>query len=232
MALKLITEVNMCDVQTTLVEGLDGKPKSYFIEGIFMQGNIKNQNGRVYPTKILARECVRYQKEYIDQTRAWGELGHPESPTINGPLISHRITELHQQGDNFIGKAKILPTPNGRIVEALLDDGGKLGVSSRGLGSLVETDQGMEVQPDFYFSAVDIVMDPSAPNAFVRGIMESKEWVWESGVLKERVLVDMAERIDAAHAPTVPTEVRKATFVEEYKHFLTALRHGVKSNIQ
>lgn len=232
MALKLITEtVNNVRALKESVEGADAP--SYFIEGIFMQGNVKNQNGRVYQTDILAREARRYQREYIDRKRAFGELGHPDSPTVNLDRVSHMITELTQKGDNFVGKAKVMVhTPMGNIVKALIDEGAELGVSSRGLGSLSETDQGMLVQDDFFFSTVDIVADPSAPDAFVRGIMEGKTWVWESGALKECALEQMAKRIDDVHIPTVSSEVRTETLVESYKQFLTGLRRGVRSNIR
>lgn len=236
MALSLITETVM-DVRTLIEEGVatDGAKSrpAYFIEGIFMQGNVKNQNGRVYPTETLAREAARYQREYIDRKRSFGELGHPENPTVNPDRISHLITELGQDGDNFVGKAKVMVnTPMGNIVKSLLDEGGQLGVSTRGLGSLTETDRGMEVQDDFYLATVDIVMDPSGPACFVRGIRENKAWVWESGILKECVLEKLAQKIDKAHAPTVTTEARKVVFTEAYHQFLTALRRGVKSNIR
>lgn len=231
MALKLITET-IHDVKT-LVEATDtSRPPQYFIQGIFMQGNMKNQNGRVYPTSLLEREMNRYQKEYIDRKRALGELGHPDSPTVNLDRVSHMITEMQQQGNNFVGKAKIMTeTPMGKIVKALIEEGAELGVSTRGLGSLQDTEHGMEVQADFFLATVDIVADPSAPDAFVRGIMEGKTWVWESGVIKECALEQMRRDIDAVHIPTVNAEVRTETFIESYQKFLTALRRGVSSNI-
>lgn len=232
MALVLITETNLESVRA-LVEAKDTTTApSYFIEGIFMQGKTKNQNGRIYPTEILAREMNRYQTEYIDRKRALGELGHPESPTINLDRVSHRITHMQQDGDNFVGRAKIMDTPMGRIVKAFIDDGTQLGVSSRGLGSLSEVGGDMMVGEDFYFSTADIVADPSAPEAFVRGIAEGRAWVWESGVLKECVLEQMAKTIDAAHAPTVSSDVRTETFIKVYSKFLTALRQGTSSNIR
>lgn len=230
MALKLITET-IQDVQT-LVEQAEGKEPSFFITGIFMQGNLKNQNGRVYPTDTLAREMQRYQRDYIDRNRAFGELGHPDNPTVNLERASHMITAMKQEGNNFIGKAKIVDTPMGRIVKSLMKEGGVFGVSTRGLGSVAETEHGMQVQEDFYLATVDIVADPSAPDAFVRGIMEGKAWVWESGVLKECALEQLAQKVDEAHAPTVRSEVRTETFVESYQQFLTALRRGVTSNIR
>ncbi len=235
MPLKLITET-VHDVKA-LVEAVEGKEKpSYFIEGIFMQGNKKNQNGRVYPTETLVREMQRYQKEYIERKRAFGELGHPDSPTVNLDRVSHMITGLQQHGDDFMGRAKVMVhTPMGNIVKALIDEGAELGVSSRGLGSLRavgDADGIMEVQDDFYFSTVDIVADPSAPDAFVRGVMEGKAWVWESGVLKECALEQISQRVEKVHVPTVSTEERSAALVESFSQFLTAMRQGVKSNIR
>lgn len=234
MALKLITET-VQDVKALVEqqETFEGKKKQYFIEGIFMQGNTKNQNGRIYPCETLDREMQRYTKEYIERKRAFGELGHPDSPTVNLERASHMITELRRDGDNFYGKAKIMSeTPMGKIVRALIDEGAELGVSTRGLGSLRDTGDGMEVQDDFFLATVDIVADPSAPDAFVRGIMEGKAWVWESGVLKECALEATAKKIETVHQPTVSPEVRRQQYMESFNSFLTALRHGVKSNIQ
>jgi len=229
MSLRLITETTH-DVKT-LSESVDGG-RTYFIEGIFMQGNVKNQNGRIYPTGVLARESVRYTRESIAKKRALGELGHPDGPTINLDRVSHMITELAQDGDNFVGRAKVMTeTPMGKIVKNLIDEGVELAVSTRGLGSLRETGNGMEVQDDFYLSTVDIVADPSAPDAFVRGIMEGKAWVWEGGALKEQVLEQVAAVIENAHKPTTPSDVRQQTFVEAYTQFLEALRTGVKVNV-
>jgi len=233
MALKLITET-VNDVRALIETAETGSAMNYFIEGIFMQGNKKNQNGRVYPTATLQREMQRYQKEHIDRKRAFGELGHPDSPTINLDRVSHMITELTQDGDNFMGKAKVMVhTPMGNIVKALIDEGAELGVSSRGLGSLRDADNGiMEVQDDFYFSTVDIVADPSAPDAFVRGVMEGKAWVWESGVLKECTLEQVVQTVENVHQPTISTTERSAALVESFSQFLTALRRGVQSNIR
>lgn len=233
MPLKLITET-VLNVRT-LIESVEAGPAvNYFIEGVFMQGNKKNQNGRVYPTETLVREMSRYQKEYIDRKRAFGELGHPDSPTVNLDRVSHMITNLRQDGDNFVGKAKVMVhTPMGNIVKALIDEGAELGVSSRGLGSLRDGDNGiMEVQDDFYFSTVDIVADPSAPDAFVRGVMEGKAWVWESGVLKECALDSVMQKIEHAHAPTVSSEERSKLFTEEFDRYLKALRENMRSNFQ
>jgi len=234
MALRLITET-IHDVRT-LVEDQEthqGRKSAYFIEGIFMQGDVKNQNGRIYPSETLDREMQRYQREYIDRKRAFGELGHPDSPTVNLDRVSHMITQMRREGKNFVGKAKIMSeTPMGKIVKALIDEGGELGVSTRGLGSLVDTNDGMLVQDDFFLSTVDIVADPSAPEAFVRGIMEGKAWVWESGVYKECALDAVAQTLDAAHKPTVSTATRQGLFVESFNQYLNALRRGVQSNIR
>jgi hypothetical protein len=231
MALKLITEM-VKDVRSLVTEAKDGLPKSYYIEGIFMQGARKNQNGRVYPTSTLRKEVDRYTTENIARKRAFGELGHPESPTVNLDRVSHMITELTQDRDDFVGRAKVMVhTPMGAIVKALIDEGAELGVSSRGLGSLKETSSGMEVQDDFYFSAMDIVADPSAPDAFVRGIMEGKQWVWESGALKEQELDQMVRTIEEAHIPTIPVSVKQETLVKTFEDFMLALRSGVRSKI-
>lgn len=226
MPLKLITET-VTNV-STLVEAVEGRPRAYYIEGIFMQGNLKNQNGRIYPTETLAREIQRYQNDYIARKRAFGELGHPSNPTVNLDRVSHIITELRQEQNDFFGRAKVtIQTPMGKIVQALIDEGAELGVSSRGLGSLAETDGEMRVQDDFFFSAVDIVADPSAPDAFVRGVMEGKEWVWENGMLKECTIAAMVPHIEAVHRPTVSAEVRQGVLVEQYKQFLAGLKTGV-----
>jgi len=169
-----------------LVEEKGGE-KKYFIEGVFMQSDLKNRNGRVYPKAVMETEVKRYTKENIDRNRAFGELGHPDGPTINLERVSHMITELKMDGSNVMGKAKIMDTPYGKIVKNLMDEGATLGVSSRGMGSLKAGRSGaQEVQGDFYLAtAADIVADPSAPDAFVSGIMEGKEWVWDNGIIKE-----------------------------------------------
>lgn len=178
-----------------LVEEKLGKGKEYFIEGIFLQSNLKNRNGRVYPTEILDKEVKRYNEEYVTKNRAFGELGHPDSPTINLDRVSHMIKELRRDGDNFIGKAKIMDTPYGKIVKSLIDEGATLGVSSRGMGSLSQKGGVSMVQNDFTLAtAADIVADPSAPNAFVEGVMESKEWVMVDGKFVEKDLLE-AQRI-------------------------------------
>jgi len=177
--MKLITEVydEDCSVMTEASE--DGK-KGYFIEGIFMQGDIKNRNGRIYPSDILEKEMKRYNDTFIKTKRALGELGHPNGPQINGDRVSHLITEMKRDGSNFVGKAKILSTPMGEIVKTFIDEGVKVGVSTRGLGSVKATKEGiMEVQDDFHLATVDIVTDPSGPNCFVNGIMENTEYYYD-----------------------------------------------------
>lgn len=172
-----------------IVEEKLGKGKEYFIEGIFLQSNLKNRNGRVYPTDIMAKEVKRYTEEYIDKNRAFGELGHPDSPTINLDRVCMMIKSLKQEGDNWIGRAKIMDTPYGKIVKNLMDEGATLGVSSRGMGTLVQKEGVNYVGKDFMLAtAADIVADPSAPNAFVEGVMESKEWVIVDGKFVERDL--------------------------------------------
>jgi len=169
-----------------LVEETNGK-KNYKIRGIFLQSNVKNRNGRVYPREILDKEVNRYNREFINKKRAFGELGHPDGPTVNLERVSHMITKLSPDGNNFIGEAKIMDTPYGKIVKGLIDEGAQLGVSSRGMGSLLQRNGANYVKDDFYLAtAADIVADPSAPDAFVEGIMESREWVWENGVLIEK----------------------------------------------
>ena len=179
--MKLISEFNDYGVQPVIVEeNKDGK-KDYFIEGIFMQSEIKNRNGRIYPKEVIQNEVKRYNKEFVQKDRAFGELGHPEGPTINLDKVSHMIEKLEEDGNNYVGRAKILSTPNGQIVKNLIDDGAKLGVSSRGLGSLESKGNAQYVKDDFQLAtAGDIVADPSAPNAFVNGVMEGVEWVYDA----------------------------------------------------
>ena len=198
--MKLICEVNEDINYLTEAKDENGK-KSYFIEGVFLQGDIQNRNGRVYPAEILDKEIKRYSEEYVDKNRAYGELGHPQGPSINLERVSHMITELKRDGSNFLGKAKIMTeTPYGAIVKSLMDEGAQLGVSSRGMGSVKQTKGGVgEVQSDFYLAtAADIVADPSAPDAFVQGIMEGKEWVWENGIIREAAIADYKQEISKA----------------------------------
>ena len=170
-----------------LVEQKNGK-KSMYIEGVFLQGDLQNRNGRMYPIAVLRKEVARYNEAHIKSGRALGELGHPDGPTVNLDRVSHKIVSLKESGSNFIGKAKILSTPMGKIASSLIEEGVKLGVSSRGIGSLKPTREGVNVVGDDFMlsTAADIVADPSAPDAFVEGIMEGKEWVWDGGVLRER----------------------------------------------
>ena len=205
--MKLITE--MFDDFEVLTEG---KNKELKIKGVFMQAETKNRNGRLYPLKILTKEVARYNKELIQKNRAFGELGHPEGPTVNLDRVSHIIEELYPEGNNIIGKAKILDTPNGKIVKELLKVGAKLGVSSRGMGTLEKRGQVNVVKDDFYLAtAGDIVADPSAPEAFVEGIMEGKEWIWDNGILKEA---------DVARIHRVASANKKA---EAFEMFLSKL---------
>ena len=184
--MKLITEeIEQCKV---LVEKLEDGKKNMFIEGIFLQGNLKNRNGRMYPVEILEREVGRYTESFVSKGRALGELGHPDGPTVNLDRVSHKITSLQREGSNFVGKAKLLDTPMGVIAKSLLDEGVTLGVSSRGMGSLRDTQEGYKVVGEDFMlaTAADIVADPSAPDAFVNGIMEGVEWIWDAGILKAR----------------------------------------------
>ena len=193
--MKLISE-HIEDVEY-ITEEKDNGEKTYKIKGVFMQSEVKNRNGRVYPFPVLQKEVNRYNKDYVNENRAFGELGHPDGPTVNLERASHMITSLKPDGKNFVGEAKILKTPMGKIVENLMDAGGKLGVSSRGMGSLEQKNGANYVKKDFYLAtAADIVADPSAPNAFVQGIMEGKEWVWDNGALVEEELIRMKKRIN------------------------------------
>lgn len=195
--MKLIKELNEEINAEVIVEEKDGN-KSYFVEGVFMQAEKKNRNGRVYPKDVLFKEVERYNKEYVDTGRAMGELGHPDGPSVNLERVSHVIKELKQSGTDIVGKAKIIDTPYGKIVKNLLDEGVKIGVSSRGMGSIKDNNGTNEVQKDFMLSAVDIVADPSAPNAFVEGVMEGKEWVWNNGVLEPRIIDSYKGTISSA----------------------------------
>jgi hypothetical protein len=180
-----------------IVENHNGK-KSLYIEGVFLQGDIKNRNGRMYPMETLRREVARYNENHVQAGRALGELGHPDGPTVNLDRVSHKITSLRESGSNFIGKAKILNTPMGKIAESLISEGVKLGVSSRGIGSLKLTREGINVVGEDFMlaTAADIVADPSAPDAFVSGIMEGKEWVWDGGILREKYATKTYARIN------------------------------------
>ena len=213
---KLMSESTLQDVEYITEEADNGK-KNYKIKGVFMQADIKNKNGRIYPMEILQKEVKRYNKEFINEKRAYGELGHPEGPTVNLERASHMITALYPDGKNYIGEAKILSTPMGEIVKSLMDEGAKLGVSSRGMGSLEQKDGANYVRDDFYLAtAADIVSDPSAPSAFVEGIMEGKEWVWTHGALLEADLVEMKQRIN--------TRIRKKQALEQNLEFANFLK--------
>lgn len=193
--MKLITELN--EEVKYLVEEKEGK-KNYFIEGIIMQADITNRNGRMYPSHIMEKEVGRYNEDYVNKGRAYGELGHPAGPTINLERASHMFKSLRREGNNFVGRAKIMDTPMGNIVKSLIAEGASLGISSRGMGSIKENKNGiMEVQADFHLAtAGDIVADPSAPDAFVRGIMEGVEWVWDNGLLKAERIEQYKEEIN------------------------------------
>ena len=197
--MKLISEFNDYALTPVIVEENEKGEKEYYIEGIFMQSEIKNRNGRVYPKDVMLKEVNRYRKDFIDNKRAFGELGHPEGPTINLDRVSHLITSLEEDDNNFVGRAKILSTPNGQIVKNLIDDGARLGVSSRGLGSLEQKGGAQVVKGDFQLAtAADIVADPSAPEAFVEGIMEGVEWVMENGILKQVQMDEMQKELRSA----------------------------------
>jgi hypothetical protein len=201
-----------------LIEETNGK-KEYKIKGVFLQSNIKNRNGRVYPREILVREVNRYTKEFINKNRAFGELGHPDGPTVNLERVCHMVKSLTPDGDNFIGEAKIMDTPYGKIVKGLIDEGAQLGVSSRGMGSIMNRNGINFVKDDFYLAtAADIVADPSAPDAFVEGIMESREWVWDNGVLKQVDIESWKRQIQEARRTVL--EEKK---LEVFKSFLTKL---------
>ena len=215
--MKLISE------EATNVEFLTEATKSgknYFIEGVFMQAETKNRNGRIYPKEVLVKESKRYTKEFIEKKRAFGELGHPDGPTVNLERVSHMITELVEVDQNFMGRAKIIDTPYGKIVKNLIDEGARLGVSSRGMGSLKPGKDGIqEVQGDFYLAtAADIVADPSAPDAFVAGIMEGKEWVWDNGLLKEKQIQEYKDQIEKSSRKD-----REQTLVSTFEDFISKL---------
>jgi len=215
--MKLITET-IEDIEV-ITEAKENGGKDYKIRGIFMQADIKNRNGRVYPIATLSKEVARYTTEYINKRRAFGELGHPDGPTVNLERVSHMITSLKPEGKNFIGEAKVMDTPYGKIVKNLIDEGAQLGVSSRGMGSIQSSSQGNVVGKDFYLAtAADIVADPSAPDAFVEGIMEGKEWVWDNGVLKSKSIEEYKSEIERTRRKEL-TEVKSKIF----KDFISKL---------
>ena len=195
--MKLFCDINE-DIQILTEEATPGK-KNYYIEGVMLQADIKNRNNREYPMEVLEPEVKRYSDTFVKQKRAFGELGHPEGPVINLERVSHMITDLRREGKNFIGRAKIMDTPYGKIVQNLIDEGAKLGVSSRGMGTLEQKEGRSFVKNDFQLAtAADIVADPSAPDAFVRGIMEGKEWVWNNGIIVERKVEEMKQEVKKA----------------------------------
>ena len=217
--MKLITEMVDDDSIDFITEQDANGKKSHYIKGIFMQAEQKNRNGRIYPKNVLDEQVKKYVDNYVDQNRAFGELGHPDGPVVNLERVSHMIKELNQEGNNWIGKAKIMETPYGKIVKNLIDEGAKLGVSSRGMGSLKNLRGTNVVQDDFYLAtAADIVADPSAPEAFVQGVMESKNWVWDNGVIKERELEEYKNRINRAKIKEL-----EETKLKVFKSFLSKL---------
>ena len=214
--MKLITET--IENVEVITEG-KGDDKKLYIEGVFLQSEIKNRNGRMDPFSVLEKEVERYNEEYVKTSRALGELGHPDGPTVNLDRVSHRITSLRAEGNNFIGKAQILSTPNGNIAKALLDEGVKLGVSSRGMGSIDKREDCGVVMDDFMLAtAADIVADPSAPDAFVNGIMEGKEWAWDNGILKETKVAKYQRYMDNATRKNLEERTLKV-----FNDFLTGL---------
>lgn len=237
--MKLITEVfnDDCSVETQLDEAT-GK-KSHFIEGIFMQGDIKNRNGRIYPVSVLEKEMKRYQKDFIETKRAIGELGHPDGPTVNGDRVSHLITEMRREGSDFVGKAKVLSTPMGEIVKTFIDEGVKVGVSTRGLGSVKQKNGIMEVQDDFHLATVDIVTDPSGPNCFVNGMMENTEYYfdiasnnWVAQGLPQEVAEEVAEEVVEEIVKEIRTSYTKTVKKIDEAHasrlfekFISSLKH-------
>ncbi len=213
--MKLISE--HVDNIEYMVEADEAGKKNYRIKGVFMQSEIKNRNGRMYPEQVLAKEVKRYNKEYVNQKRAFGELGHPDGPTVNLERVSHMITSLKQDGPNFIGEAKVMDTPYGKIVKNLIDEGAKLGVSSRGMGSLEPRGKMQIVKDDFYLAtAADIVADPSAPNAFVEGIMEGKEWVWDNGIIKEMDIEEYKKELDRKYKFAQAREEKNAEIFADF----------------
>ena len=210
--MKLISE-HLDSIEFITEDDGDGK-KNYKIRGVFMEADVKNRNNRMYPMQVLEKEVKRYNKEYVQQKRAFGELGHPDGPTVNLERVSHMITKLYPDGKQFVGEAKIMDTPYGKIVKNLIDEGAKLGVSSRGMGSLEPQRDMHVVKDDFYLAtAADIVADPSAPNAFVEGIMEGKEWIWDNGIVKE---VDIAQYRAELRKESKKLEEKKIKLFNEF----------------
>jgi len=217
--MKLITQFTENDSLKCLIEKKENGDKNYVIEGVFAQADKKNRNGRIYPKPIMERAVNKYVKEQVSKKRAVGELNHPEGPTVNLDKVSHLITDLKFEGNNVVGKAQILPTPMGEIVKGLLDGGVQLGVSTRGMGSLEQRNGAMVVKDDFMLSTVDIVQDPSAPEAFVNGIMEGVEWVWNNGILSPQVIEEMETEIK-----NTPKAFRPEVQIREFKNFLSLIK--------
>ena len=213
--MKLITELTE-DIKF-VKENAGNGDKNYFIEGVFMQSEVKNRNGRVYPKNILTKETGRYINEYVNKGRALGELNHPTGPTVNLDRVSHIVKELYEDGKNIYGKAKVLDTPMGKIVKNLIEEGAQLGVSTRGMGSLKSKNGYQEVQEDFMLAAIDIVADPSAPNAFVNGIMEGREWIFENGIWSERQLQYSKQLIKNSSSKNLQKNIVKV-FKEYFKN--------------
>ena len=216
--MKLIAEFTNNNLEV-LTEQNDNGEKTYAIEGIFMQADQKNRNGRIYPKDVMVKAVNKYDDEQVSKDRAVGELNHPEGPTVNLDKVSHKIESLNWQGNDVMGKATILETPMGKIVKGLLDGGVNLGVSTRGMGSLKNGNDAMIVQPDFMLNAVDIVQDPSAPSAFVNGVMEGVEWVWNNGIIEAQTIEQMETEIKKA-----PRSDLYETQVREFKNFLSLLK--------
>ena len=217
--MKLISEYTESNIEVIVEAAKDGKGKKYIIEGIFAQANTKNRNGRIYPTEVMESAVSKYVGDQVSKGRAVGELNHPEGPTVNLDKVSHKIENLEMKGNDVVGRATILETPMGQIVKGLLDGGVKLGVSTRGMGSLENRGTAMVVKPDFLLNAVDIVQDPSAPSAFVNGVMEGVEWVWNNGMIEAQAIEKIETEIKKApRAGLYETEVR------EFKNFLSLLK--------
>lgn len=215
--MKLITELTE-DIKY-IKENVGNGEKTYFIEGVFMQSGVKNRNGRIYPQGTLLKECKRYINEYVDKGRALGELNHPTGPTVNLDRVSHIVKELHEDGQNIYGKAKVLDTPMGKIVKNLIDEGAQLGVSTRGMGSLKAKNGYQEVQEDFMLAAIDIVADPSAPNAFVNGIMEGREWMFVEGSWQEREAAEARRLIK-----TSPSRLLNKNIVNVFEEYFRKIK--------
>jgi hypothetical protein len=219
--MKLISEYNENDIQC-IVEAKENGEKKYVIEGVFAQADQKNRNGRVYPRAIMENAVNKYVTEQVSKKRAVGELNHPEGPTVNLDKVSHLITDLRFEGNNVVGKAQILDTPMGKIVKGLLEGGVQLGVSTRGMGSLENRNGVAYVKDDFILATVDIVQDPSAPDAFVNGIMEGVDWIWNNGILEAQVIEDMETEIKNA-----PKAYSSAVQIREFKNFLSLIKSNM-----